>query len=225
MESTPQKRYYPAFLDVEGRRCVVVGGGNVAVRKAHALVVAGAEVTVIAPEVCLEMEALAAASPRVHLVRRRFEENDLPSAFLAIAATDDAAANEAVGRAARERSIPVNVADDPALSSFIVPATVRRGRLQVAVSTAGASPAFAARLRKRLDEQLDPRLAAYIEAMADARAVVLAEVADPARRTAIFERLASDEVVERYLTEQPEQADAWLMNEARRLIPGAGERG
>jgi precorrin-2 dehydrogenase/sirohydrochlorin ferrochelatase len=223
MKGTPQKRYYPVFLDVEGRRCVVVGGGNVALRKAHALAVAGAEVIVVAPEVSAEMEALSAASQRVRLVRNEFDPDDLADAFLAIAATNDPAVNGAVARAARERAVPVNVVDQPAQSSFIVPATVSRGRLQVAVSTAGASPAFAVRLRKRLDEQLGPGLGAYVEAMAQARALVLAEVSDPGRRTGILERLASDQVVERYLKEEPEQADAWLMDEARRLIGRAGE--
>jgi precorrin-2 dehydrogenase/sirohydrochlorin ferrochelatase len=225
MESTPQKRYYPAFLDVEELRCVVVGGGNVALRKAHALAVAGAEVTVVAPQVSLEMEALAAASSRVHLVRNEFDPSDLAGAFLAIAATNDPAVNEAVVRAAREQSVLVNVADQPALSSFIVPATVSRGRLQVAISTSGTSPAFAVRLRKQIEEQLDPRLAAYVEAMAEARALVLADVADADRRAAIFEALASDDLVERYMKQEPEHAERWLMDEARRLIARAGKAG
>lgn len=225
MDHAVQKRYYPVFLDVEGLRCVVVGGGNVALRKAHALAVAGAEVIVVAPEVSREMEALVAASPRVHLVRNEFDPNDLAGAFLAIAATDDADVNEAVSRAAREQSVLVNVVDQPTLSSFIVPATVARGRLQVAISTSGASPAFAAALRKRIEKQLDPRLAAYVEAMATVRPLVLAEVADGERRAAIFEQLASSEVVERCMEQEPKHADAWLMDEARRLIARAREPG
>ncbi|MBN1918442.1 MAG: bifunctional precorrin-2 dehydrogenase/sirohydrochlorin ferrochelatase [Verrucomicrobia bacterium] len=223
MNSSPQKRYYPAFLDVEGLRCVVVGGGNVALRKAHALTVAGAEVSVVAPEVSREMEALVAASPRVRLVRHEFDPNDLAGAYLAIAATNDATVNETVARVARELGMLVNVVDQPALSGFIVPATVSRGRLQVAISTSGASPAFAARLRKRLDDQLDADLAATLEGLAEARALVLAEVADPVRRAAILKRLASDEVVDSCLDAKAQRADTWLMDEARRLIEGAGE--
>jgi precorrin-2 dehydrogenase/sirohydrochlorin ferrochelatase len=223
MTDKPRAQYYPAFLDVSGRRCVVVGGGRVAERKARALAGAGAGVTVVSPEICSEMESLATASPNVHVALKPFEAGDLADAFLAVAATDDAGVNEAVSRAAHGRSILVNVVDQPALSSFIVPAAVSRGRLHVAVSTAGASPAFAARLRRQLDEQLDPRLGAYVEAMAGIRAVVLEEVPDPAQRLRIFEALASGETVQRYLGHEPATADAWLMDEARRLIARAEE--
>ncbi len=213
--------YYPVFLDVRGRGCLVVGGGSVAARKVRTLVEAGASVTVVSPEVCAELDALAGAGAAAELRRRPFEAADLDGAVLAIAATDDPAVNEAVSRAARGRGIPVNVVDQSALSTFIVPATVGRGRLKVAVSTAGASPAFARRLRERLEGELDPRLADYLEQMAEARALVLERVTDPKARRRIFETLASEGVVARYLESGPSEADEVFRAQVGDLIARA----
>jgi precorrin-2 dehydrogenase/sirohydrochlorin ferrochelatase len=219
-----QAPFYPAFLDVRGARCVVVGGGRVAARKAAALVEAGAQVAVVSPRISGEIES-AATSSGVEVRRKRFEPSDLDGALLAIAATNDPAVNDAVSREARARGILVNVVDQPALSSFLVPATVSRGRLQVAISTSGASPAFAKRLRERIERLLSPRLAAYLERMAEARALVIEQVADAERRAGIFEALASDELVGRYLEAEPKAADAMLMQRARELIARAGDGG
>jgi precorrin-2 dehydrogenase/sirohydrochlorin ferrochelatase len=213
---------YPAFLDVTGARCVVVGGGRVAARKAHALAVAGADVLVVAPQTGDEIEALAAASPHVRVTRKLFDERDLEGALLAVAATDDLAVNERVGRLARDRGVLVNVVDQPALSTFLVPAAVSHGRLQVAVSTGGASPAFARRLRERLEEQLSPRLAAYLDAMAEIRSMVFEQVKDSAARAAIFEALAADDVVETYVGSEPDEANRMLHERARELIARSG---
>jgi precorrin-2 dehydrogenase/sirohydrochlorin ferrochelatase len=216
--------YYPVLLDVRGARCVVVGGGSVAARKVRALVEAGAAVTVVAPDICAELQALVGAGA-VQVRRKPFEPKELEGARLAVAATDDPAVNEAVSREARAAGMPVNVVDQPALSTFIVPATVSRGRLQVAVSTGGASPAFAARLRERLEGLLSPRLAAYLDAMAETRAMVLERVADAGQRAAIFGVLASDEFVTSYLEAEPAAADAMLLERVRELIAKSGGTG
>jgi len=213
--------FYPAFLDVGGARCVVVGGGSVAARKVRTLVEAGATVTVVSPDICGEIEALAASGGRIALLRTAFDAGHLQKAFLVVAATDDPAVNEAVSREARARGVLVNVVDQPALSTFIAPATVARGRLQVAISTGGASPAFARRLRERLEALLSPRLAAYLDAMAEVRALVIEQVPDAERRARIFEALVSDEFVGRYLEAEPAAADAMLMERARELIAEA----
>ncbi len=213
--------YYPVFLDVRGRGCVVVGGGSVAARKVRGLVEAGASVTVVSPEVCADLDALADAGAAVEVRRRPFEATDLDGAVLAIAATDDPAVNEAVSRAAQARGIPVNVVDRPVLSTFIVPATVGRGRLQVAVSTAGASPAFARRLRERIEGGLDSRLAEYLEQMAEARALVLDRVPEPEERRRILEALASEEFVAQYLEAEPSEADEMFYAQVRDLIARA----
>jgi len=149
---------YPIFLDLDGRRCVVVGGGEVASRKARKLLQARAGVVVISPEITPELESVA-----VEVHRRPYKEGDLEGAYLVFAATDSREANAAVAREAKERGIPVNVADRPRDGDFALPATLRRGGLQVAVSTGGASPTLARRIKDRLEEMFGPEWAGIVE--------------------------------------------------------------
>ena len=149
---------YPIFLDLSDRRCVVVGGGEVANRKARKLLQARARVTVISPEIGAELESVAL---EVH--RRPYREGDLEGAYLAFAATDSREVNAAVAREAEERGVPVNVADRPSEGDFALPSTLRRGRLQVAVSTGGASPVLAQRIRRELEDLFGPEWAGIVE--------------------------------------------------------------
>jgi len=155
---------YPIFLDLSGRRCVVVGGGAVAGRKARKLLQARAEVVVISPEVRPELESVAT---EIH--RRPYEEGDLEGAYLAFAATDAREVNAAVAGEAKGRGIPVNVADRPSEGDFALPSTLRRGRLQVAVSTGGASPALARGIKGELEELFGPEWAGVVEELHAAR--------------------------------------------------------
>lgn len=136
------KRYYMACLDLEGRRCLVVGGGPVAAEKARGLLECGAQVTVVAPEVTAELARLP-----VRLLRRRYRARDLDGCFLVVAATSRPAVNRRVFADAEARCIFCNVVDVPELCSLILPAVHREGPIAVAVSTGGASPALAQRLR------------------------------------------------------------------------------
>ncbi len=145
-------------MDLSGRRCVVVGGGAVANRKARKLLQARAEVVVISPEIQPEIESMA-----VEVRHRRYEQGDLEGAFLAFTATDSREVNAAVAREARNRDIPVNVADKPSEGDFALPSTLRRGRLQVAVSTGGASPTLAQRIRRELEEVFGYEWAGLVE--------------------------------------------------------------
>ena len=149
---------YPIFLDLSGRRCVVVGGGEVANRKARKLLQARARVVVISPEIQPDLESVA-----VELHRRPYREGDLEGAYLAFAATNVREVNATVAREAKERGIPVNVADKPSDGDFALPSTLRRGRLQVAVSTGGASPTLARRIREKLEEAFEPEWAGIVE--------------------------------------------------------------
>jgi precorrin-2 dehydrogenase/sirohydrochlorin ferrochelatase len=155
---------YPIFLDLSGRRCVVVGGGEVANRKARKLLQARAEVVVISPELRPELESVAT---EIH--RRPYEAGDLEGACLAFAATDAREVNAAVADEAEERGIPVNVADRPSEGDFALPSVLRRGRLQVAVSTGGASPTLARRIRGELEETFGPEWAGIVEELRAAR--------------------------------------------------------
>lgn len=149
---------YPIFMDLSGRRCVVVGGGAVANRKARKLLQARAEVVVVSPEIQPEIESMA-----VEVRRRRYVEGDLEGAFLAFTATDSREVNAAVAREARLRDIPINVADKPSEGDFALPSTLRRGGLQVAVSTGGASPTLAQRIRLELEEIFGYEWAGLVE--------------------------------------------------------------
>ena len=138
--------YYPLMVDLRGRKCIVVGGGDVARRKVEGLLAAGASVTVVAPT-CVPLPA------DVEVISRVFAPHDLDGAWLVIAATDDSQVNARVAEAATARCIWVNVADDPQRCTAILPAVVRRGLLCLAVSTSGASPVWATRLRDELAVQ------------------------------------------------------------------------
>jgi uroporphyrin-III C-methyltransferase/precorrin-2 dehydrogenase/sirohydrochlorin ferrochelatase len=144
------RAYFAAFLDLRGRPGVVVGGGQVAVLKAEALLRSGIRVTVVAPEICVRLSELAVLGA-ARLEQKRFQPGDLVGADIAIAATDDPAVNEAVSAAARALRIPVNVADNAALSTFIMPSVVDRPPLQIAISTAGTSPVLARKLRTLIE--------------------------------------------------------------------------
>jgi precorrin-2 dehydrogenase / sirohydrochlorin ferrochelatase len=155
---------YPIFLDLSGRRCVVVGGGKVAGRKARKLLQARARVVVISPDIETELESVA-----VEVHRRPYREGDLEGAYLAFAATDSREVNAAVAREGRERDIPVNVADRPSDGDFALPSTLRRGGLQVAVSTGGASPNLARRIKDELERVFGPEWAGIVEELGRSR--------------------------------------------------------
>lgn len=159
---------YPLILRIAGQRCVVVGGGAVAARKVQRLVVSGADVLVVAPEIGPELAALADAGT-IRVKRRSFEPSDLDGALLTFAATNDRMVNEAVARAARARDTIVNVADDPAACDFTVPAVVRRGDVTLAISTGGRSPAFARFLREQLQTWLTDARCALLDLAAEER--------------------------------------------------------
>lgn len=161
--------YYPALLDLEGRPVLVVGGGQVAARKIAALVEAGAKVRVVAPKLAPETREVCEQSG-VAVESREFAPKDVAGAWLVVSATDIEKVNRAVADAAEEAGVFVNVVDVQPLCSFIVPASVRRGELILAVSTSGASPAAARRLRQRLEKEFGPQWEPYLDLMRAVRA-------------------------------------------------------
>ena len=140
---------YPVFLDLEGVAVLVVGGGNIAMRKASGLAEAGAVVTVVAPTIVPELQELAA-----HVERRTYRIGEAAGYQLVITATDDSSVNAQVAADARASRVWANSADDPQNCSFILPAVARRGLVTVAVSTGGASPALAGTVRSRIAQQI-----------------------------------------------------------------------
>jgi len=155
---------YPVSLVVAGKRCVVVGGGSVAARKTRALVAAGADVLVIAPEICEEIKGLP-----VKVAERSYRRGDLSAAWLALAATDNPSVNRQVFADGQDVRVWVNVADDPEACSFTLPAVMRRGPVTVAVSTSGYSPALAGWIREQIAADVGPEVALLAELLAEAR--------------------------------------------------------
>ncbi len=163
------KSYYPAFLDLSGRKCVVFGGGHVALRKVRMLLEFGARTEVVAPELCAEMDGLR-SDGSIEVRMRRFEPEDLEGAFVAIAATDDQNTNERIALEARERGVLVNVVDVPQLCDFIVPSYMRRGDLTLAISTSGTSPSLAKKVRTRLEKEFGEEYSALSKLAGEVRA-------------------------------------------------------
>jgi precorrin-2 dehydrogenase / sirohydrochlorin ferrochelatase len=159
---------YPVNLLVRGRRVVVVGGGRIAARKIEPLLEAGALVEVVSPEVGTEVRAWADAG-RLVLHERAFRAGDLEGTWLALTATDDPVVNTAVHAAGEAGRVWVNSADDPANCSFTLMSVIRRGDLVVSVGTGGRSPALAAQMRRRLEEEIGPEYETLLDLLADAR--------------------------------------------------------
>jgi uroporphyrin-III C-methyltransferase/precorrin-2 dehydrogenase/sirohydrochlorin ferrochelatase len=190
VESAP---LFPLFADLRGRPVLVVGGGVVARRKIEALLEAGADVSVVALQRVRELDEWVQRG-RVRLRGAAFEPAHLEGAWLVIAASSDAVVNRKVAEAAAARGVFVNVVDDAPLSSIHVPTRVRRGRLQIAISSGGAAPVLARRLRERLDAELDDSIAALTHLLACERARIRWRFPQPGRRRRFFERLLDGDV-------------------------------
>jgi len=197
--------FLPIFMDIRGKPCLVVGGGEVACRKAALLLEAGAAVRAVAPQF-----SEAFAGLRVERIAERFRSSHLDGVALAIAATSDGTVNREISEQARARNIPVNVVDDPALCTFIMPSILDRSPLLVAVSSGGASPVLARMLRGKLEAMIPHgygRLAAFAGRF---RNTVRAHVADPARQRAFWENLLEGAIAEKVLAGDEAAAETML---------------
>jgi len=188
--------YFAAFLDLRGRRCLVVGGGEIGERKARALLQCGAQVTVVSPAVTRGLAALAAVG-RVVDRRRTFRRSDLRGCALVVAATGDPSVDAAVAALGRRARVLVNVVDRPELCDFILPSVLQRGELQIAVSTGGRSPALAREIRRRLEALFGPEYAELIARTGEARRTARAAARTPSARLEAGRCVATLALVER----------------------------
>ncbi len=163
--------YYPIFLNISGQRCVVVGGGQVALRKVRTLLEHGAGVEVISPDLCPELGQLA-ESGEIRVLQRSYQSGDLQDAVIAIAATNDSHTNQEVVTEARRKTVLVNVVDDAESSDFIAPSYMRRGDVTIAISTAGRSPALARKIRTSLEKNFGDEYASLALLLDEVRAEV-----------------------------------------------------
>jgi len=187
--------YYPIFLRLAARPCLVVGGGDVATQKVHSLLAAGAAVTVIAPRRGAALQGLGEAGTIV-CHSRRFAAGDTHGFVLVYAATADAAVNRAVFEEAEAAGILVNVVDHPPLCRFIAPAVVRRGALTVAISTGGTSPALAKRLRRELEAAWGTEYAVTLRLLGRLREVLRSQPVAPPERQRILRTLADSPLLD-----------------------------
>ena len=189
---------FPMFVKLAGRKCLVVGGGPIAEGKVEGLLASGATVVIVAPEVT-EKIALWNEQGRLTWHARQFQPSDLEGAFLVVAATGVDTVNEQVFREAEARGILCNAVDEPERCHFYYPAIVRRGPLQIAISTRGLSPALASRLRAELEAQFGPEYERWLQKLGAMRRALFAKRIDPRRRTRVLQLLASHRSFERFL--------------------------
>ena len=161
-------RYYPVFLDLTDRPCVVIGGGEVATRKVEGLLAAGAQVTVVSPDLSPALVGLRQEG-RIQHIEREYREGDLEGFQVCMVATDDGTVNARVAQEGRDRRVWVNASDDPANCDFILPSVIRKGDVVVAASTGGASPALARRLREEMEAFLSDDYAPLADLLREVR--------------------------------------------------------
>jgi precorrin-2 dehydrogenase/sirohydrochlorin ferrochelatase len=193
------------FLKLEGRHCLVVGAGKVGEPKISGLLETGARIRVVALDASSAVREWARAG-KLELALRAFSGDDLNGAFLAVVATNSRTLNELVYREAQRRGVLCNVVDVPDLCDFYYPAVVRRGDLQIAVSTAGKSPSLAQKIRQQLEKQFGPGYAAWVAELGETRRLILASDLDKERKLDLLHSLASREALEAALAETPELA-------------------
>lgn len=188
------KNYYPASLDIDGKKCVVIGGGRIAERKCSPLIRAGARVVVISPQLTRGLEVLKKKGLIRH-TGRQYRRGDMKAAFMAIAATDSREINLKVFADAAAHKTLLNVVDNPPLCNFIVPSVLRRGPLTIAISTAGVSPAMARTIRESLEGLYSTEVSKYLRFLNTIRAKAMQDIPDKRKRSALLKGLASQKIM------------------------------
>ena len=198
---------YPLFADISGRRVVVVGGGRIAEDKVKTLLDCQADVLLVSPEVTGQLESWAGQG-RLEIGRRTYQDNDIEGAWLVVVACGVEDVNQRVYRLCEEKRIFCNVVDVTDLCMFQVPAVCRRGPLQLAVSTAGKSPALAKRIRKQLEREYDSAYEVFLEALGELRIFLKKKYPDDLdRRSEILERLVNSEALDLIRRQRSEEFD------------------
>ncbi|MBI3585385.1 MAG: bifunctional precorrin-2 dehydrogenase/sirohydrochlorin ferrochelatase [Nitrospinae bacterium] len=187
-------RYYPAYLDIKDKRCLVVGGGAVAERKVNSLLKCGAKVSVVSPDLTKRLKELN-SEREIKFLKGEFKEKYLKDIFLVIGATDKSNVNFKVYESANKKNILVNIVDSPELCNFIVPSVVERGALTIAVSTGGKSPALSKKLRKELEDRYGFEYAKFLNLMGNLRKRISSEIMDKRKREEIYKNLVDSDII------------------------------
>ena len=181
--------FFPVFLNLKDRLCIVIGGGKVAERKVENLLKVKAKIKVISPELTFKLKKLVEEG-KIEWEKRKYQKGDLNSAWLVIAATNDPEVQKEIYKEAEERHIFCNVVDVPEFCSFIVPSIIKRGPLIIAISTSGVSPAIARRLRETLEELIGEEYEFYLELMKNLREQILNSNLSPEEKEKKLQKLA-----------------------------------
>lgn len=187
--------YYPVFLDLDGQKVVVVGGGEVAERKIRTLLVYGCRISVISHHLTPHLKEFAVKKRINHLPYESLGES-LDDAFMVMAATDDPEVNRQIASQAKEKGLLVNAVDQPGDCNFIMPSIVKRGDLQIAISTAGKSPALAKKLRKDMESIFGPEYDSFIELLGMIRKNLLSKGQASSRNKIIFQKLVDSTLLD-----------------------------
>lgn len=195
---------YPIFLELKGRRVVVIGGGAVAVRKAQSLLETGARLVVVAERIDKMMTALC-RSKNAELIKAKYSKEYLAGAVLAVAATNNHQLNRRIYKDCQALEVLCNVVDEPELCDFFVPAVVKRGDLQIAVGTEGNCPAYAGHIRKKLEKIFTEKHGQFLAELQTIRQEIIEGVTEPAERKTVLGLLVDDESFEYFVQNGPEK--------------------
>lgn len=197
---------FPAFLKIEGKPCLVVGAGRVGEEKIEGLLRASASVKVVAPKATPSVQTWH-RNGKIRWEEREFRAGDLVDVFLVVAATSSSELQKQIYKEAQRRKVLCNVVDDPKHCDFYYGSVVRRGALQIAISSGGQSPALSQRLRKELERQFGPEYEGWIEELGEARERLFARRIEPSRRKELLHRLASQSGVEEFRRRKKRQSN------------------
>lgn len=201
--------YYPIWLNLEGKRCVVVGGSEVASRKVKSLLGCRADVWVVSPELISKLSEYAQRKEITH-INRGYQTKDIEGAFLVIGATDDERTNRKIAEDAFRLNLLVNIVDSRELCNFLVPATMRRDGLVISVSTGGNSPALARKIRRDLEGIYGPEYTVLIELLGNLRPRILKKIKDEKGRKLFWQKLIDSNILELIKTGQNEEIERMI---------------
>ena len=207
---------YPIFLELGGRRAVVIGAGPVAVRKAQSLLEAGARLVVVAEHID-ETLVDPCKGTTTELIRSKYSKDYLVNATLVIAATNDHQLNRQIYEDCQELEILCNIVDQPELCDFFVPAVVRRGDLQIAVGTEGQCPAYAGHIKKKLEQIFTDKHGLFLAELESFRKHIIESIADSVRRKVLLGQLADDESFEYFTQNGPAAWRNWAEKAVKRI--------
>lgn len=183
-----ENKYYPIFINLKHKKCIIIGGGHVAERKVKGLIDTGAHIIIVSPYITDELALLAKEGKIIHL-KKNYEKNDIKDAFLVIGATDSRNVNEEIRNDCRKHDIPANIVDSPEDCTFTVPSVIKRGPLTITISTDGKSPALSKKIRKEIENIYGEEYGKFAVLLGNLRERIQKEIPEEKERKSLWEKL------------------------------------